>query len=103
MPDPHSDSYQTYTRKCLLIFLAVACGTGLMVGTSFASLASGARIALILAIACVNASLVAGHLMHLISDRKMVYTVLVFTVIFFIALMGLTIWAHADVPHLKGV
>ncbi len=103
MSDSHSESYKHYTRKCLLIFLVVLCGTGLMVGASFASLASGVRIGLILGIACVNASLVAGHLMHLISERKLVHIVLAFTVIFFIALMGLTIWAHADVPRLNGV
>jgi hypothetical protein len=103
MSDSHSESYKNYTRKCLVIFLAVLCGTGLMLGASFASLASGVRIALILTIACVNAFLVAGHLMHLISERKIVYIVLTFTVIFFTALMGLTFWAHADVPHLRGV
>ena len=103
MSDHSPESYSNYTRKCMVIFLAVLCGTGLMVGVSFASLASSARIGLILLIACVNAFLVAGHLMHLISERKMVYTVLIFTVIFFVALMGLTIWAHGDVPHLKGV
>lgn len=103
MSNPPSEAYKAYTRKCLVIFLAVVCGTGLMVGTSFASLTNGPRIALILAIACVNAFLVAVHLMHLISERRLVYTVLIFTVIFFVALMGLTMWAHADVPHLKGV
>lgn len=103
MSNPHPESYKNYTRKCLLIFLAVVCGTGLMVGASFASLESGVRIALILAIACGNAFLVAAHLMHLISERKMVYTLLVFTVLFFVALMGLSVWAHGDVPHLKGV
>jgi len=103
MSDSHPETYKNYPRKCLLIFLAVLCGTGLMVGASFASLAGGIRIALILAIACGNAFLVAGFLMHLISERKMVYWVLVFTAIFFVALMGLTIWAHGDVPHLKGV
>lgn len=103
MSDSSPESYKNYTRKCLLIFLAVVCGTGLMVGASFASLASGPRIALILAIACANAFLVAGYLMHLFSERKMVYALLMFTVIFFVVLMGLTIWAHGDVPHLKGV
>ena len=103
MSDSSPESYKNYTRKCLMIFLAVVCGTGLMVGASFAPLASGPRIALILAIACVNAFLVASYLMHLLTERKMVYVVLAFTVVFFIVLMGLTIWAHNDMPHLKGV
>lgn len=102
MSDSPSESYKTYTRKCLLIFLAVACGTGLMVGASFATLASSVRIALILAIACGNAFLVAGYLMHLISERKTIYTLLALTVFLFVALMGLTVWAHGDLPHLKG-
>ena len=41
----------------------------------------------------VNAFLVAGYLMHLLSEKKMIYTVLAFTVFFFAGLMGLTIWA----------
>ena len=101
MSDSSPESFNAYARKCLVVFLAVLCGTGLMVGVSFASLASATRIALILAAACVNAFLVAGYLMHLISERKMIYTVLVFTVIFFAGLMGLTLFAHGDVPHLS--
>jgi hypothetical protein len=41
---------------------------------------------------------VAGFLMHLLSEKKMVYTVLLFTVCFFIGLMGLTVWATFDSP-----
>jgi hypothetical protein len=36
--------------------------------------------------------------MHLISEKKMIYTVLAFTVFFFIGLMGLTLWAMHDFP-----
>ena len=50
--------------------------------------------------ACVNAGLVAGYLMHLISERKLIYTVLAFTGIFFVGLMGLSILAAHDVPAL---
>jgi hypothetical protein len=53
---------------------------------------------MILAIACVNAFVVAGFLMHLLSEKKMIYTVLSFTVFFFIGLMGLTLWAMHDFP-----
>jgi hypothetical protein len=38
--------------------------------------------------------------MHLISERKMIYGILGFTVFFFIGLMFLTIWSHADFPAL---
>jgi len=36
--------------------------------------------------------------MHLLSEKKMVYTVLAFTVFFFAGLMGLTMWAMHDFP-----
>jgi hypothetical protein len=36
--------------------------------------------------------------MHLISEKKMVYTVLGFTVFFFAGLLALTVWAMHDFP-----
>jgi hypothetical protein len=41
---------------------------------------------------------VAGFLMHLLTEKKMIYTVLSFTVFFFAGLMGLTLWAMSDFP-----
>jgi len=41
-------------------------------------------------------------LMHLLQERYVVYFLLAFTVLFFVALMGLCIWAHGDVPHPGG-
>jgi len=46
----------------------------------------------------VNAFFVAGYLMHLLSEKKLVYPVLAFPVFFLIGLMGLTIWATGDFP-----
>ena len=57
-----------------------------------------AKVAIILAIAVVNAFCVAGYLMHLLSEKKLIYTVLLFTVIFAIGLFGLTLWAMTDFP-----
>lgn len=103
MSDLQPEAFKNYTRRCLYIFAAVVCGTLLMVTASFAPLGNRQfNIALVLAAAAVNASLVAGFLMHLISEKKLVYAVLLFTVIFFIGLMGLTLLAHSDVPFVKG-
>jgi hypothetical protein len=82
------------------VLLVVAAVTLCMVGVAYAPLPdSGWRVALILGAAAVNAFLVAGHLMHLLQERYVVYFLLAFTVLFFVALMGLCIWAHGDVPH----
>lgn len=51
-----------------------------------------------LIIASVKASLsVAGWLMHLASEQKMIYAYLGFTAFFFLV-MGLTLWAMHDAP-----
>jgi caa(3)-type oxidase subunit IV len=93
-------SLQSYIRLCAVILLVVLCTTSAMIATSFAHIGEGwaLKVTLILAIAVVNAFLVAGYLMHLLSEKKLVYTVLAFTVFFFIGLMGLTVWAHGDFP-----
>jgi caa(3)-type oxidase subunit IV len=93
-------SLNSYIRLCGVVFVVVLCTTSAMIATSFAHLGDGwtLKVALILAIAVVNAFLVAGYLMHLLSEKKLIYGVLIFTVFFFIGLMGLTMWAMSDFP-----
>ena len=90
----------SYIRLCAVVFLVVLCTTSAMIATSFSHIGDGwtLKVALILAIAVVNAFLVAGYLMHLLSEKKLIYTVLAFTVIFFIGLMGLTVCATNGFP-----
>jgi caa(3)-type oxidase subunit IV len=97
----HSVDLKNYVRRCAVIFGVVLCTTLLMVATSFSHLGDGwtLKVTLILAIAIVNAFLVAGYLMHLLTEKKLIYTVLAFTVFFFIGLMGLTLWAMGDFPN----
>jgi len=93
--------FKSYVRLCAVIFVVVLCTTSGMIAVSFDShLGTGwtERVTLILLIAVVNAFLVAGYLMHLLSEKKLVYTVLGFTVCFFIGLFGLTVWAMSDFP-----
>lgn len=86
-------------RLCGVIFLAIVCAVGMMIGISFSHVGGWPlKVTLILAVAVVNAFLVASYLMHLLSEKKMVYTVLFFTVCFFAGLLGLTLWAMQDFP-----
>jgi caa(3)-type oxidase subunit IV len=96
----HPVDLNSYIRLCAVVFLVVVCTTSGMIATSFAHIGEGwtLKVALILAIAVVNAFLVAGYLMHLLSEKKLVYTVLSLTVVFFIGLMGLTLWAMSGFP-----
>jgi len=99
MSNIDGNPFQQQVRRCGVIFAAVACGTLLMVGAAYAPLGAAAvKIGLILAAAAVNASLVAGYLMHLFSERRAIYAVLLLTAVFFVALLGLSVWAQHDHP-----
>ena len=98
-PAEHPVDFKSYLRRCLYVFIAVICATALMIWVSFLpSYGWTAKVAMILAVACVNAFVVASFLMHLLSEKKLIYTTLAFTVFFFAGLMGLTIWAMHDMP-----
>jgi len=96
----HPVDFQDYLRRCLYIFIAILCAVSLMIWASYLPehYSWAVKVTLILAVACCNAFVVAGFLMHLISEKKMIYTVLGFTVFFFAGLLGLTVWAMHDFP-----
>ncbi|MBK9137181.1 MAG: hypothetical protein IPM17_00170 [Verrucomicrobia bacterium] len=99
MSDNNSQALQQEARRHLIIFGAVALGTILIVLSSFAPLATGVKIAAVLAVAIAQASLVAGFLMHLITEKRMVISSLVLTAIFFVALIFLPFLSEADQTH----
>lgn len=98
----HPVDFNSYVRRCAAVFGVVLIAVGLMIWTSYipeAHLGWSPKIAIILVVASFNAFIVAGFLMHLISERKMVYTILAFTVSFVIGLFALTLYAMNDFPN----
>ena len=95
-------------RVYLIIFLALLVGTVLTVLAAtlpFNRSHPAVGITIALVIASVKSFLVAGYFMHLISEKKVIYATLATTAFFFVALMGLTLWAMNDFPfftHLGG-
>jgi len=88
-----------YYKLCKIIFGVILLAIGGMIWASFLPhFGWPAKVAIILAIAVVNAFCVAGYLMHLLSEKKLIYIVLMFTVFFVIGLFGLTLWAMTDFP-----
>ena len=77
------------TRVYILVFIALATLTMITVGISYLDLSTGPAVALALFVALIKGSLVAAFFMHLLSERKLIYAVLVFTVFFFLALIFL--------------
>lgn len=100
-PAPHSiEDIKKHVRTYLIIGVALMIGTLMTVWASLINFGSREiNIALALLIASTKGFLVAGFFMHLLSEKKMIYSILVFTVFFFAALMYLTLWsmAHGNV------
>src|SRR5277367_780244 len=103
--DEHSlEDVRKHVRTYLIIGVALMLGTLLTVWASLIDFGSREyNIAIALLIASVKGFRVAGFFMHLISEKKMIYSVLVFTVFFFVALMFLTLWsmAHGSIIQIR--
>ncbi|HEY1787802.1 MAG TPA: hypothetical protein VGJ73_06580 [Verrucomicrobiae bacterium] len=98
----HPVDFNSYVRRCAAVFVAALIALGFMIWASYlpsAHFSWTEKVAIILAIASVNGFIVAGFLMHLLSERKMVYTILGFTVSFVIGLVALTLYAMTDFPR----
>jgi len=97
--DDHDHDISAHVRTYLIIFGALLIGTVLTVAMYYVDFSSMAlTVAVALFIASIKAFLVAGYFMHLLSEKKMVYGLLIISAIFFVALMGLTLWGSSDLP-----
>ncbi len=84
------------TRIYVLVFAALAALTLITVAVSYLDLTIGAAVVVALLIASVKGSLVAGFFMHLIGERKLIYYVLLLTLVFLVALIFLPMGTIAD-------
>lgn len=104
----HHDAHhvQREVRRYLVIFIALLIGTVATVGAYYVHLPSVAlTVAVALFIASIKAFLVAGYFMHLMSEKKLIYGILVATIFFFAGLMYLTVWSMqpTSLIHIKDV
>jgi len=91
--DHHMDeaSIRKQTRIYITIFAALAVLTVVTVAVSrleFLHQRPGLAITVALIIASIKAGLVAAYFMHLISERKAIYSILALTLVFFAILMA---------------
>ncbi|HEY4643465.1 MAG TPA: cytochrome C oxidase subunit IV family protein [Bacteroidota bacterium] len=80
-----------HVRVYVVVFVALAALTLITVSASTFEVSTTAHIAIALFIAVVKGSLVASYFMHLISERKVIFGVLIITVIFFAGLLLLPV------------
>ena len=102
---PHSESPEEFKKhlgKYYVVFIALMCLTAITVGVSYLDLARPAAITVALIIASVKAGLVAAVFMHLLSEKKVIFAVLLITVLFFALVLLLpsltTFEHHAGMP-----
>ena len=86
--DNSPEAVRKEIRRYLMVLGALAVLTLVTVAISSLKLPTWQAIALGLAVATIKGSLVAAFFMHLISERKLIFAVLLFTVFFF----GMLLW-----------
>ena len=96
------EAIRKQTRIYVGVFIALAVGTVLTVAVSYLHMPVALAILVALVIASFKGSLVAAFFMHLSHERKVIYWVLLLTVVFFVALMfipSLTEWNQRYLPR----
>jgi cytochrome c oxidase subunit 4 len=85
-------------RTYMVVFVSLAALTAITVFAFYQLKTYPVKVAITVAliIATIKGSLVAGFFMHLLSEKKLIYAILVLTVIFFIFLMVLPVTHHAN-------
>ena len=100
MSNTHSHAeIEKHKKVYLLIFGALLVGTFVTVWLNSIHFESfTVTVVIALFVATVKALLVAGFFMHLISEKKAIYSMLAVTLFFFTAMMYIFVWSHGSVP-----
>ena len=89
MTSDHAADIDRHVRVYITVFVALMALTLITVAVSYLHLPLPMAVTVALLIATVKGSLVACYFMHLISEKKLIYAVLVVTAVFFAALLAL--------------
>lgn len=92
----HAADIDRHVRVYITVFVALMALTIITVAISYLHLSPAMAVTLALFVATVKGSLVAGYFMHLVSEKRLIYAVLVITVVMFAVLLALPIFTHSD-------
>src|SRR6266852_3095945 len=84
--------------KYYVVFVALLCLTAITVAVSYLKLNRPLAITVALIIATIKAGLVAAVFMHLVSEKKVIYAVLILTAAFFLLVLLLPSLTYYE-PH----
>jgi cytochrome c oxidase subunit IV len=96
MTSDHAVDIDKHVRIYITVFVALMALTVITVGISYLHLPVPIAVSVALLVATIKGTLVACYFMHLISEKKLIYAVLVLTAVFFIALLALPAVTVAD-------
>jgi cytochrome c oxidase subunit IV len=96
MTSEHAVDIDRHVRSYITVFVALMVLTIITVAISYLDLSVPLAVTVALIVATVKGALVAGVFMHLRSEQKLIYAVLVVTVLFFIVLMALPVFTHSN-------
>jgi len=101
MTSDHAVDIDKHVRVYITVFVTLMVLTVVTVSVSYLDLPVPLAVTVALLVAIVKGSLVACYFMHLVSEKKLIYAVLVLTAAFFVALMVLPVvttssgfWIH---------
>jgi cytochrome c oxidase subunit 4 len=94
MTSDHAVDIDRHVRIYITVFVALMVLTVITVAISRLHLSVPVAVTVALLVAIIKGSLVACYFMHLISEKKLIYTVLAVTAAFFIALLALPVVTH---------
>src|SRR5687768_1997968 len=92
----HAVDIDKHVRVYITVFVALMALTLITVAVSYLNLSTPMAIAVAVFIATIKGSLVACYFMHLISEKRLIYAVLVITVVKFVALLFLPVLTHSN-------
>ncbi len=92
----HAADIDRHVRIYITVFVALMALTLVTVAVSYLDLSPPMAISLALFIATIKGTLVACYFMHLISEKRLIYAVLVITAVKFVALMILPVFTHSN-------
>jgi cytochrome c oxidase subunit IV len=96
MTSDHAVDIDRQVKVYITVFVALMVLTVITVAVSYLHLSVAWAVTVALIVASIKGALVACYFMHLIAERKLIYAVLVLTVVFFIALMALPVLTHGN-------
>jgi cytochrome c oxidase subunit 4 len=96
MTTDHAVDIDRHVRIYITVFVALMVLTIVTVAISYLHLPVHQAVAIALLVATIKGTLVACYFMHLISEKKLIYAVLVLTAAFFVVLLALPTLTHAD-------